>query len=431
MIDEGGKPMRKAGFLFVLSLMNMIGCNSWKPGMDSAATVFVLDPEYRFPTRSTLPDDWLVSDINLLIYNADGLLEERRYLSGRQVGTEGEIRLKTTLLTEAAYDVFVCANIGYPLPVLTREEVETYRFHMAYPDEYRRGMPMCGRLDGFVSHGESAVHIPLIRTMARIDLRLDRSALDADVSFMVTSVTVCGSPNSVRLFGTSRAESSDQVFAGGFLLEGAQVQALNTDRSPGVSNSVSLYLLENMQGDLLDNADETGKVPEQGPFAQICSYIEIRGSYHSDSWHTRPGEPLVYRFYLGDGPGNFDVERNTAGTVTVCLEGTGLSEDSWRVDKSAIIPEIRFSLHPAAYNECQPGDDFHLWCEVFPKDTPVEIEPVAWDDDERVGNLYSFDLDDDGHGLTIHTWKGGSALVYFKAGPPVDRDTLALLVIGP
>jgi hypothetical protein len=31
----------------------------------------------------------------------------------------------------------------------------------------------------------------------------------------------------------------------------------------------------------------------------------------------------------------------------------------------------------------------------------------------------------------IHARKGGTALVYFKAGPPVDRDTLALLVIDP
>ena len=117
--------------------------------------------------------------------------------------------------------------------------------------------------------------------------------------------------------------------------------------------------------------------------------------------------------------------------MTVCLEGDGLSEDSWRVDKGELVPETRFDLHPAAYNECQPGDDYRIWCDVFPEDTPFEIDPVAWDDDEGVHNLYTYDIDPDGHGITLHTWKGGSALVYFKAGPPVNRDTLALLVIGP
>mgnify|MGYP002626903458 CR=1 FL=1 len=420
--------MGKFGPLHMLSLMIMIGCNSWNPGEDYAATVLVLDLEEGLRTRSTLPDDQLVSDINLLIYNENGLLEEKRFLSRWQL--DG-LQVKTTLLTEAAYDIFVCANLGYSLPDLSRETVEAYRFHMAYPDEYSRGMPMCGRLDGYVSHGEGSVHIPLARTMARIDLTLDRSKLDSDVSFQVTSVRVGGCPSSIRLFGDSKAETAAQVFSSGFVLSDRQVQPLNRERSLGISETVSLYLLENMQGDLLDTDDEQAKILPESRLAEVCSYLEIRGTYHSESWHTRPGETLVYRFYLGDGPGNFDVCRNTACRVTVCLEGNGLAEESWRVDQEALIPETRFSLHPAAYNECRSGEDFHLWCEVSPADVPFEIEPVAWDDDEGVHDLYTFDIDPDGHGLTIHTWKGGSVMVYFKAGPPVDRDTLALLVIDP
>lgn len=420
--------MGKFGPLYMLSLMIMIGCNSWNPGEDYAETVLVLDPEEGLRTRSTLPDDLLVSDINLLIYNENGLLEEKRFLSRWQLNN---LQIKTTLLTEAPYDIFVCANLGYSLPDLSREAVEAYRFYMAYPDEYSRGIPMCGRLEGYVSHGEGSVRIPLVRTMARIDLTLDRSKLDSDVSFQVTSVRVGGCPSSVRLFGDSKAETAAQVFSGGFVLSDRQVRPLNIDKSLGISESVSLYLLENLQGDLLDTEDEQAKILPESRFAEVCSYLEIRGTYHSESWHTRPGETLAYRFYLGDGPGNFDVCRNTACQVTVCLEGTGLGEESWRVDQGSLIPETRFSLHPAAYNECRSGDDFHLWCDVSPADTPFEIEPVAWDDDESVHNLYTFDIDPDGHGLIIHTWKGGSVMVYFKAGPPIDRDTLALLVIDP
>jgi hypothetical protein len=367
-----------------------------------------------------------------LIYNAEGLLEERRYLSARQFTVEdGTIPLKTTLLTGAAYDIFVAANIGYALPALSRQAVDAYRFYFAYPDEYSRGIPMSARLDAYVSGGEAEVRIPLVRTMARIDLALDRTELRSDVTFQVTCVTIGNGPSSVLLFGDSKAESATQVFSSGFTLEGRQVQALNIDQSPGVSGTVSLYLPENLQGDLLDTDDETEKQFSEGPYGRVCSYLEIRGSYHSDTWHSRAGEPLIYRFYLGDGPGNFDVFRNTACQVTVHLQGTGLDEDSWRVDKSRLIPETRFDLHPAAYNECRSGEDFHLWCDVSPPDTYFKIEPVAWDDDDRVHDLYSFDIDPDGHGLTIHTRKGGSVMVYFKAGPPVSRDTLALLVIDP
>ena len=423
--------MRRAGvLLLVLSLM--IGCDSRDRDDRYAGTVLVLDLEGSTPTRSGLPDETLVSDINLLIYNSEGLLEERRFLSGRQLTvTDGAVRLKTGLLKGVPYDIFAAANIGYALPVLSRKDIESYRYHLAYPDEYSRGMPMSAHLDGYVNEGETEVLLPLVRTMARIDVNIDRSKLDSDVSFQVTSVRIGNGPSSVRLFGDSRAESATQVFAGGFSLEGKLVQALNNDQTTGVSGSVSLYLPENLQGDLLTTKDERGKVFTEGQYDKVCSYLEIRGSYHSNSWHTRAGEPLVYRFYLGDGPGNFDIFRNTACKVTVHLEGTGLGEDGWRVDKSRLIPETRFSLHPAAYNECRSGDDFHLWCEVFPADVDFEIEPVAWDDDERVHNLYTFDVDPDGHGLTIHTWKGGSVMVYFKAGPPVNRDTLALVVIDP
>lgn len=420
--------MGKTAPVYLLSLMIMIGCNSWNPGGDYAVTALVLDLEDGVRTKSQLPDDQLVSDINLLIYNENGLLEEKRFFSRRQ--WDGR-QLKTALLTEAPYDIFVCANLGYALPDLSREAMETYRYHLAYPDEYGQGIPMCARLDGYTSHGASSVHLSLVRTMARIDLSLDRSLLNADVSFLVTDVRIGGCPSSVRLFGDSKAESTAQVFAGGFSLTGRQVQPLNIEQTFGRSGTVSLYLLENLQGDLLETGKEVEKVLGENRLAEVCSYLEIRGSYHSDTWHTRPGEPLVYRFYLGDGPGNFDVCRNTACRVTVHLEGDALSENSWRVDQSALLPETRFELHPAAYNECQPGDDFHLWCDILPKETPVEIEPVAWDDDERVHALYTFDIDPDGHGLTLHTWKGGSAMVYFKAGPPVNRDTLALLVIGP
>ena len=423
--------MRRAGvLLLVLSLM--IGCDSRDRDDRYAGTVLVLDLEGSTPTRSGLPDETLVSDINLLIYNSEGLLEERRFLSGRQLTvTDGAVRLKTGLLKGVPYDIFAAANIGYALPALSRKDIESYRYHLAYPDEYSRGMPMSAHLDGYVNEGETEVLLPLVRTMARIDVNIDRTKLDSDVTFQVTSVHIGNGPSSVRLFGDSRAESATQVFAGGFSLEGKLVQALNIDQTTGVSGSVSLYLPENLQGDLLTTKDERGKVFTEGQYDKVCSYLEIRGSYHSNSWHTRAGEPLVYRFYLGDGPGNFDIFRNTACKVTVHLEGTGLGEDGWRVDKSRLVPETRFSLHPAAYNECRSGDDFHLWCEIFPADVDFEIEPVAWDDDERVHNLYTFDVDPDGHGLTIHTWKGGSVMVYFKAGPPVNRDTLALVVIDP
>ena len=303
---------------------------------------------------------------------------------------------------------------------------------MAYPDEYTRGLIMSSvstiRVGG-------DLNINLERTMAKVSIRIDRSALDKDVRFTARSVVVGGCPNSVTPFAPGKARSSSDIFTSGFSKSGAAIDPLNTDESFALSGEVSLYILENLQGDLLSNVTtDQGKVFTDSRYGEVCSYVEMKFEYYSPSKHTRPGEYLIYRFYLGEGLNNFDVRRNTHYRITVRPEGDGLNENSWRVDQGAIEEEpqrVAFDLHPAAYNECQPGDDYRIWCDISPSSTPVEIEPLAYDDHEDVAALYDYTIDPDGHGLTIHTKKGGSALVYFNAGPPVNRDTLALLVIGP
>ena len=207
---------------------------------------------------------------------------------------------------------------------------------------------------------------------------------------------------------------------------------MNKETSVGESESLCVYLLENLQGDLLENVlSDEGKVFSDSRYAEVCSYIQIKAEYSSAEHRTRPGGYLIYRFYLGEGRNNFDVRRNTHYTIRVRPEGDGLSEDSWRVDKDGIEEKTRFELHPAAFNTCRSGEPFHIWCEVSPSRTPVEIEPLSYEDEERSEEFYTYDLDADGHGLTIHPYKGGTAMVYIKAGYPVDRDTLAMLVVDP
>lgn len=384
-------------------------------------------------TRAADPDETLITDYNLLIFNSFGILEEKVFYTRRQLVLEdGKVCHRTRLLQDVPYTILAAANLGYELPCHSLEEALSYRYHMAYPDEFTPGMPMAAHLDNVALGADGMVELPLERLMAKIELRIDRRALNPEVTFTVREVRVGGCPNSVRLFGTSKAEGSTQVFGNGYTKNWSQVAALNQDETLGMSGPVNVYLLENAQGDLLEHVTtDSGKVFTDGRYQEVCSYIELRAEYNSPSFHSRAGEYLIYRFYLGENLNNFDVFRNVRYRITVRPEGDGLQEDSWRVDKSGLEGQTRFNLHPAAYNECRSGDDFHLWCEVEPPGTPMYIEPLAHDDDPRVADLYSYTVDPDGNGLTIHTWKGGSAVVYFQAGPPVNRDTLAVLVIDP
>ena len=61
----------------------------------------------------------------------------------------------------------------------------------------------------------------------------------------------------------------------------------------------------------------------------------------------------------------------------------------------------------------------------------MTIDPVSHDEDEGVRELYDYEIDKDGHGLKVIPKTGGSILVYFEAGAPVNDSALALIVVDP
>ena len=410
--------MRRIGILRVLLLSLVIGCNSWNRESGRAGIALVLDVRSGIPTRSSLPDDRLVSDINLLIYNGEGLLEERRYLTSRQFTVQdGTVSLKTTLLTGVPYDIFVAANVGYALPALSREAVEAYRYYFAYPDEYSRGIPACGMLEDFVPGRNPEIVIPVRRLMSRVDVNIDRRALDDGVSIKVRSIGIGNCPRSASLDGPSFISSKEDTFGQGFIKAYGAADALNRDASPGVSGTVSLYLLENRQ-------------PEPDP--TVCSYVEIKAEYLSATRVTRPDEYLVYRFYLGTGDNPLGVERNRLYTITVRPEGDGLSGEGWRVDKSGVTSfgPGRITLHPSDIISCRVGDSVHIWADLEPTDAPFDIGLEELEEDRERG-LYDYTIDPDGHGVTLSLKAPGTGIVYFQAGWPVTDSAGALIVIDP
>lgn len=346
-------------------------------------------------TRSSDPGSVQISDYNILVYNSFGILEKSVYVPEREFS--GLASAQLTLLEGTRCTVLAAANLGYELPALSLEQALEYRYHMAYPDEYSHGIPMAAVWEGKAVDG--CIEIPLERLMARVDISLDTRALDDDVSLDVREICVENCPSAVSPFSENRAR---EFFTDGFSKSGRELDALAN------GSSVSVYLLENIGG-------------------EKPSYIELKSSYHSDSYHTKPGEYLIYRFLIGDGT----VERNAVYRVNIKPEGSGLNRDGWDTDKGGIQTHIAMDLHPAAYNQCSVADSFHLWCSVLPRGTPMEIEALAYDQDERVADIFDYSIDSDGCGITVHPRKSGSAVVYFKAGPPVNRDTLAMLVILP
>lgn len=292
------------------------------------------------PTRSKDPDEEVISDVNLFIFSEDGLLEDSYYMSWRELSKKSKMSMKVTLVRGVKSTIVCCANFGFKLGGITSlDGLDGYRYAMTYPDEYSKGMPMCGRVEKVWSTEDKEITVGLERLMAKISVRMDRTELDDGVKLAVKSVVIGNCPKSVTLKGPSAAVSDRDVFARGFIKSYSQADGLNKDVSAGLSEEVSVYMLENMQGDLLDDTvDDSGKILS-GVKAKICSYIEIQAEYYSLEYHTKAGEALKYRFYLGESSGNFDIERNCHYHISVQPHGSGIDETSWRIDKTALEEE--------------------------------------------------------------------------------------------
>ena len=406
--------------LIFITLLTTISCASEGPDIreDQAVEVAVSLDTGHLLTKSADPDEDKISNANLFVFNKEGDLEEHRYLDARRNG--GRLPdITLSLIKGLDYSVAVCANFGYSISgIRSLDDLRNYRYHLAYPDEYKEGIPMSG-IAAVTPAGPDSITVKLKRMMAKLTIDVDRSALEKNVRFSVAKISVRQSPRSATVFGKSRAEGRNDTFRTGFLKSGRDADQLNMETSPGMSRSLSLYMMENMQGDL----------PEGN---ESCSYVEIEAEYDSPEKYTRYGQYLIYRFYLGERKGNYDIERNSHYRITIRPEGDGLSEDGWRIDKTGLTDYApKLVLHPSDYNECMPGDTVHIWCDVVPKTTPMTIDPVSHDEDEGVRELYDYEIDKDGHGLKVIPKTGGSILVYFEAGAPVNDSALALIVVDP
>ena len=266
-------------------------------------------------SKSEDPPENIIRGISIMLFNVAGMLEESRYYE------QLPERITMNMMTGAPYTLAVCANMSKQLLADSTDKLSAFYTYFAYPDEYSHGMPMSALAT--VAGEEPSVTILLCPLLSKVSVRMDRRDLDPGVSIKVRSIQVGNCPRSCRVFGENACKGLGDVFPEGFIKSYAQVEGMNIDESPGMSRYVSVYMLENVQGgDLNENA---------------CSYIEVKAEYNSPSCHSKGGEYLVYRFYPGEEDRDYSIRRGTALQFTLHPTGTGLGDNSWYVDTSAIV----------------------------------------------------------------------------------------------
>jgi hypothetical protein len=378
-------------------------------------------------TKADMPDEEKISDVSLMIFDSYGMVEKNIYLPG------GQQTCNVNLLKGTTYSIYACVNFGYEVKVKKMEELRDIEYYLAYPDEYREGIPMTGSLKDVLISNDCSISLELERLMARISLKMDRSRLSEGVSMDVVGVEIGNCPKKIRPFTQNRIMSEDECFKVGFRHDDFLCKPLNSKDSSGQSNELSVYMLENMQGIFSTEgiASHQDKVfNDEDPRKLVCSYIEVELDYiYKDMASMR--QPLIYRFYLGEGLDNLDVKRNSHYHITISPEDNGLKGDGWRVDKSGIsfIGTPQIIQYPDDYIRGDIGDVIHIGCSIYPPDTPFDVGLKYLEDDKAAG-IYDYVVDEDGHGVTLTLTGPGTGLIYMEAGEPVNDAALFFIEVN-
>lgn len=410
-------------FLIIAGIITN-GCEGIYDKRETSVRIIIEETGYL--TKAIDPDENRISDISILVFDENGDAEQCVWIT--EDGSQAEIRL----VRGKRYSFHACVNFGYQVYADRIEELDEIIFHMAYPDEYRNGIPMAGERDLILTDEDIPVRIPVRRLMARISLQMDRSALSEDVSMYVRSVEIGNCPKTTSVFKENRIKDKDKHFRVGFRRDGYETDMLNEIGEDGRSGIVSLYMLENMQGTMIPgiSCDEEKTFDEDDPRRDLCSYVEMELEYMS-STHYSKEKSLIYRFYLGDGLNNLDIERNCHYHITIRPEDDGLKGSGWRVDKSGIqdIEPVSFSSYPSNYIRGDIGDQIHIWCEFTPSSAPFDVGESYMIDDKAEG-IYDYVIDEDGHGAVLTLTGPGRGLIYMEAGPPVNEAALFVIEVN-
>ena len=381
-----------------------------------------------FMTKAYDPDEDLISDINILVFNEDGQAEACLW----ETDNYGQKESVFNLSAGERYSFYACANFGRKIDIHNITDTQGITFHLSYPDELRAGIPMVACKTDVLITKETSIELVFERLMAKVSLRMDRSLLDDDVDMRVLSARIGNCPRQSKVFTENSLTEDSESFSLGFMRDEAECAVLNVSDKNGKSGTLSLYMLENMQGRFSEgNIEHCEKVfGENDPRRHTCSYIEMKLSYISNKMYSLD-EGLIYRFYLGEDASSLDVERNCHYRVTIAPEGDGLSDGGWRVDKTSLFPagDTFIKAYPASYIRGDIGDRIHIWCDVFPPKARFDVGVEYMEADKERG-IYDYEVDPGSHGAILTLTGPGTGLIYMEAGPPVNDAALFIIEVN-
>ena len=319
-------------YLFLITLLCILSSCSKEKNRETASGNSIIKIKLQVwesvVTKSQpFVNEEIIKNLNLFAYDARGRLIDFLYLEDPGM----EINMETG--NSGIHSIYAIANKGNLTDrssIVTADGLKSISWELESPDDIVGSdgeIPMSGFVSD-IDEKNTSVIIPLTRMLAKFRIIVDTTGLDEDVSvFDITEVRIRNMNRTVCAFMPSGAASTSQVFSTGASAEGKELDNIFT-------SGIDFYISENYHGDLIAEAEEQKHIPPV-PYDQYCTFIEVHVKYRSSEHYN---DDLVYRYYLHDGVNyrNFDIIRNYMYTCRTIVKGSGLEENSWRVDLSGL-----------------------------------------------------------------------------------------------
>ena len=267
----------------------------------------------------------------LILFYENGNVREELTVNESAQGANS-IEACVSLGIGCEFDVIALANCTVARVPQTYAEARALCYSCDDTSGWSQGIPMAVCKTIKVRYGMEDVSMRLVRLVARLDLTIDTSSLEHG-SIVFTSVAVRQMNRNCPFFDTASAGTAGGVCDG----DAASASDLEGINTLGAGYSTSFYLLENMQGNILEgNTDPDGKTPDAvsaaGRDPGLCTYLEILGVYSDRSGHMT-SDSLVSHLFLGaDAVANFDIRRNHRYGVSVTISDDGCLRTDWKID---------------------------------------------------------------------------------------------------
>lgn len=334
---------------FILSVVGLAGLSCVRPDCcpdiapdirDSyPIKVYVDSPQKMTGVKSKFTSDQMsrLTDLNIFMYHQGQLVAEH----GGYYDDVSSLMLSFPIGKDG-FNIYMFGNVGPQQAPQEESEISQMTYVLDSYESFRdHGVPVMGVFMDY-RRGVRA-EFPLKRLVGQFDISMRVSA--DNVEYHVKDVRLMNCARDVYPFSEStgaslftRSFQYGQDSAGDMLTED-DIRALNA------GEAVSLYFVENLQGELLpDNVDPKLKIPSSIPQSASarCTYVEITADVSTAAARYTD---CKYRFYPGKNETtDFSIVRNTLYEVVLDFTQNMVNEEDWRIEASQPqVSEVLFS----------------------------------------------------------------------------------------